>query len=212
VDRDYLHVYDAAAPELGVRRVWGQPHLSSTLGTLTLFTSSGGHLYIGNVDLSAGFKLLTFDGSTCVDDDDDGNVLNGDDYVACDAFVTVSDDGFGNPRNAYAWSMAELDGHVFVGTFDLGLLDDGFPRGSAELWMSDAAEEHWQQVALPASFGPMNYGVRTMAAANRQLFLGTASNMVAPDLTVPGVTTFASPGTEVWSIRDGAILPPGDRR
>lgn len=92
---------------------------STNIGVLKLFVSKG-LPFVGNVDLGRGFTLLTYDGS---------------------AFNMITDNGFFNRDNAYAWSMAEINGRVFVGTFnkDFFSLDPGtpLPRGSSELWYSD---------------------------------------------------------------------------
>lgn len=171
---DYLRVYDGTT----LSPVAGLPTLTSptNIGVLKLFASSKGLLYIGSVDF-AGFNLQTMDKSG--------------------VFSTVTATGFANSSNAYAWSMAELNGRTFVGTFNTGFLSQ-LPRGSAELWYSDDSI-NWQQMALPVDFGFWNYGIRTMTFANKQLYLGTASNVVAPDLITQPVPL--SPGAEVWSIK-----------
>jgi len=38
-----------------------------------------------------------------------------------------------------------------------------------------------KKMALPTDFGLMNYGIRSLEIGNGQIFLGTASNMLAPD-------------------------------
>jgi hypothetical protein len=147
------------------------------MGTLKLFVSSKGVLYIGNVDLNLGFLLQSYDGMN---------------------FKTIAHDGFGNSQNAYAWSMAEINGRVFVGTFnqDMSFTSDALPRGVAELWYSDDSI-NWQQMAMPLDRGLWNYGIRTMEVGNKLLFLGSASNMVAPDLITQPFPL--SPGAEVWT-------------
>lgn len=114
--------------------------------------------------------------------------------------------------------MAEINGRVFVGTFnkDFFSLDPGtpLPRGSSELWYSDNVALSnptgtWQQMALPLDWGLWNYGIRTMEVGDKKLFLGTASNMVAPDLTLISTLIPLSPGTEVWTIRNTAVAPTG---
>ena len=59
-------------------------------------------------------------------------------------------------------------------------------------------------MALPLDFGFWNYGIRTMTLANKQLYLGTASNIVAPDLITQPVPL--SPGAEVWSIKSSTAI------
>jgi hypothetical protein len=184
----YLYEYDGTgAPQ----RVPGQPFLDpqTNMGNLKLFTSSNGLLYAGNVDLDVGFYLQVYN-------PEDGQ------------FREISDNGFFNSRNAYAWSMAEINGRMFVGTFNQDFLTN-LPRGGAELWYSDDSV-HWQQMALPLDWGPWNYGIRTMEVGNKMLFLGAASNMAAPDLITRPVPL--SPGTEVWTIRSTVVAPTGKKK
>ena len=139
------------------------------------------------MDLLNGFYLQTYDGSD---------------------FNTITDNGFFNSSNAYDWSMAEINGRIFLGTFDDNFLTS-LPRGSAELWYSDDGE-NWQQMALPLDWGLWNYGIRVMDVGNRMLFLGSASNMIAPDLISQPIPL--SPGAEVWTIRDTVVAPTGKGR
>lgn len=177
---DYLHVYDgtqvSAVPNLP------PPSSSNGAGVLKLFPSAKGVLLVGTVDFAKGFGLYTLDTA--------GN------------FGIVTSSGFGDPMaplnlNAYPWSIAEINGRTFLGTFNTGIFNR-LPRGSAELWYSDDLS-NWQQMALPLDFGYWNYGIRTMVTANKQLYLGTASAIVAPDLVAEPIPL--TPGTEVWSIR-----------
>ena len=185
---DYLHVYDGTqvspVPNLPL------PGSPSGAGVLKLFPSTKGVLLVGTVDFARGFGLYTLD--------------------ALGNFGIVTSSGFGDPAaplnlNAYPWSIAEIGGRTFVGTFNTGIFNK-LPRGSAELWQSDDLAS-WQQVALPLDFGYWNYGIRTMTTANKQLYLGTASTIVAPD-GVSGPLTL-TPGLEVWSIRSNAASPGG---
>lgn|GEM_PF-3645346 len=87
-------------------------YLATSLGTPTLFTTPTGVLSVGTIELEHGFTLpTTTDGESC-------------------SLGTA--DGFGQPRTGYAWSMAALNGRVFVGTFstDFG---NGLRRGPAAL-------------------------------------------------------------------------------
>lgn len=178
----YLYTYDGTGSPAEVANV---PAIASPshIGVLKLFVSSQGKLYVGNVDLLKGFALHTL-------------------AEPGGPFTPITLNGFGDPDvannpNAYAWSMAEIDGRVFLGTFNTSFFGN-LPRGSAELWYSDD-ETSWTQMALPLDFGFWNYGIRGMVVANRQLFLGTASAIVAPDLIEQ--TTPVSAGLEIWSIR-----------
>jgi hypothetical protein len=184
---DYLWVYNTSGV---LSRVNGQPNLNGSgtnIGVLKLFATSTGLLYVGTVDFGTGFNLQQYNATTGV-------------------FTTVTDNGFFNSNNAYAWSMNEINGRVFLGSFNADFLT-ALPRGSAELWYSDD-NINWQQMALPLDWGLWNYGIRTMEIGNKQLFLGSASNIVAPDVTFPpGSPTPLSPGTEVWTIRTNTVAP-----
>lgn len=184
----YLYQYEGSGT---VELVPNQPFLNpqTNMGNLKLFTSSKGLLYVGNLDLDKGFYLQVYD-------PEDGS------------FREITDNGFFNEYNAYAWSMAEINGRVFVGTFNQDFLTN-LPRGEAELWYSDDSV-NWQQMALPLDWGPWNYGIRTMEVGNKMLFLGAASNMVAPDLITKPVPL--SPGTEVWTIRSTVVAPTGKKK
>ena len=184
----YLYKYTGSGtPQV----VLGQPFLNpqTNMGNLKLFTSSKGLLYVGNVDLDVGFYLQVYNPATKV-------------------FTKITDNGFFNGNNAYAWSMAEINGRMFVGTFNQDFLST-LPRGEAELWYSDDSS-NWQQMALPLDWGLWNYGIRTMEVGNKMLFLGAASNMAAPDLITKPVPL--SPGTEVWTIRSTAVAPTGKQK
>ena len=172
---NYLYSYDGlsavAAP------VDAQPALpQSSVGVIKLFVASNGLLYIGNTDLTLGFSLLTYDGTN---------------------FNSVTLDGFGDSNNAYSWSMAEYNGRLYLGTFNQGFTSN-ISTASAQLWYSDNKVD-WKKAALPKNFGPLNYGIRNLEVGNNQLFLGTASNMLAPDV-VSDFDLF-QPGAEVWTLR-----------
>jgi hypothetical protein len=184
----YLYKYTGTGtPQV----VLGQPFLNpqTNMGNLKLFTSSKGLLYVGNVDLDVGFYLQVYN-------------------PANSQFREISDNGFFNENNAYAWSMAEINGRMFVGTFNQDFLSN-LPRGEAELWYSDDSI-NWQQMALPLDWGLWNYGIRTMEVGNKMLFLGSATNMIAPDLITKPVPL--SPGTEVWTIRSTVVAPTGKQK
>lgn len=170
---NYLYSYDGTSAVL----VAGQPSLpNSTVGVIKLFASSNGLLYVGNTDLTMGFSLYSYDGTN---------------------FNSITLDGFGNANNAYAWSMADFNGRLYLGTFNQDFTSDP-TVASAQLWYLEG-QVGWQKAPLPKDFGPYNYGIRNMEIGNNQLFLGTASNMLAPD-AIPGFDSF-KPGTEVWTIR-----------
>jgi hypothetical protein len=45
-----------------------------------------------------------------------GTIASASDRQYCPEFTMISDDGFGDPQNNYAWSIAEFKGDVYVGT------------------------------------------------------------------------------------------------
>lgn len=171
----YLYSYDSASG-MAVP-VPAQPSLpDSNVGVIKLYAGSDGLLYIGNTDLNLGFSLMTFDGTN---------------------FRPITFDGFGDPNNAYAWSMAEFNGRLYLGTFNQNFSIIQV-NPSAQLWYTDNRVD-WVKATLPKDFGPTNYGIRTLEPGGNQLFLGTASNMLAPN-GLPGFEWY-QPGTEVWSLR-----------
>jgi len=189
VGDDYLWYLDGSTGLVQI--VPDLPPVNLTaLGVLKLFLNSRNQLFVALFDIESGFTLLRFDGDT--------NSLPG-------SWEVVSNNGFFNPNNAYVWSMAEMNGRTFIGTFN----QDFFvtvPRGSSELWYSDDGA-NWQMMALPLDWGLWNYGIREMEVANKMMFLGSASNMIAPDLTALGGGTYLSPGAEVWTIREPIVAP-----
>jgi len=44
------------------------------------------------------------------------SVVSADEVLTCPEFVMISEGGFGDPQNNYAWSVAEFNGDVYVGT------------------------------------------------------------------------------------------------
>ncbi|MEN9728348.1 MAG: hypothetical protein RL434_2714, partial [Pseudomonadota bacterium] len=188
VNNEYLWVWNgstmAVAPNL--------PSVpATTFGVLELFKNSKGQLFAGLLDLTDGFTLVMRD------------PVNG-------WQPPITNDGFGNANNAYAWSMAEVNGRTFLGTFNKDFFVT-LPRGSSELWYTDNGQD-WQQHALPLNWGLWNYGIRTLEFANKMLYLGTASNVVAPDLQLLPDGSVLSPGTEVWSIRATAVSGSGSKK
>ena len=66
-------------------------------------------------------------------------------------------------------------------------------------------------MALPLQFGLWNYGIHTMEVGSGRLFLGSASNMIAPDLVPKDAPSWLrkllTPGAEVWTIRTKDAAP-----
>lgn len=190
---NYLWTYNGSSlsPFAGIPTTTSSPGPlnSSTLGVLKLFAASNGQLYVGLLDLTNGFTLITCTPADCRA----GN------------WTTVTDNGFGNRYNAYAWSMQQVNGRTFLGTFNQDFFVT-LPRGASELWYTDDGV-NWQQQALPLDWGLWNYGIRNMEVGNNQLFLGTASNLVAPDSVLNTDGRLLTPGAEVWSIKSSIVAP-----
>lgn len=190
---NYLWTYNGSTlvPFAGIPTTTSSPGPinASTLGVLKLFASSNGQLYVGLLDLTQGFTLITCNPADCRA----GN------------WTTVTGNGFGNTNNAYAWSMQQVNGRTFLGTFNKDFFT-ALPRGSSELWYTDDGV-NWQQQALPVDWGLWNYGIRNMEVGNSQLFLGTASNVVAPDRVLNVDGSVLTPGAEVWNIKSSIVAP-----
>ncbi len=172
----YLYSYDGTGLPALVD---GQPLLApSNMGVIKLFPSTSQDLlFIGNVDFDLGFSLYSYDGST---------------------FTNITESGLGDSDNAYDWSMAEANGRIFLGTFNQSL-------GIANLYYADEPST-WTQMDLPDGWGTLNYGIRDMLVANGMLYLGSASNIVAPDV-LSYWSRETKPGTEVWEVPLPVVAP-----
>ncbi len=186
-------------------------HVNTGTGTVTDVTPTGmktnnagvtklyasqvdGKLYMGTANFEDGFEMWSYDGTT---------------------WNAITQDGLGNEHNIYAWSMADFDDQLLMGTFTL--------PGKPELWAHTSTTD-WEQVALPGyleGWGLWDYGIRNMEVGDGRLFLGTASNLLAPDadqliseltrlvgqtpglssclLDCPMLHRLIGPGTEVWA-------------
>ena len=106
--------------------------------------------------------------------------------------------GFGNPFNNYTWSMQEFNKQLFVGTMDWSyLLGQAFPDlltnagvnlgnislpdpstfFGADLWRFKSGNSAATPQNINGVGNYLNYGIRTMAADSRALYLGTANPM-----------------------------------
>jgi len=82
-------------------------------------------------------------------------------------WVKVVDNGFGNSRNSYAWSMETFKGELYVGALNL--------YGGAEIWYSNSgAPNSWQQ-AYKALFS-RNSGARCLYSDNELVLYACTSN------------------------------------
>jgi hypothetical protein len=192
----YLWEYDSAIDSLQV--VPALPDAPTASSVFKLFVSESNELYVGLVDFVDGFDLLGYKPSRV------------------DSWRTISTSGFGESANRYVWSMEEFDNKLYMGTFNSELLTNAVPRGSAELWASSDDGQSWQQQSLPLRWSLLNYGIRTMAVGDGQLFLGSASHMLAPDLIteapgiLPGILDLGA-GAEVWRSKRSVTRAPRER-
>lgn len=182
----YLFEYDGVG---AAHVVEGLPDANGGSSVFKLFASQSGELYVGLVDFTNGFNLHAFKPDRS------------------QPWRTISETGFENASNVYVWSMAELNGIIYLGTFSTDMLNpDTLPRGSAELWSSDSQGITWNQQPTPLGFSPLNYGIRTMEVGDGHLYMGTASNMLAPDIIEnfpnwPNIFGVGA-GAQVWRLGD----------
>ncbi len=142
----------------------------SNMGVAKLYAFDG-KLMVGTANFVEGFTLLVYDG---------------------ESWQLISADGFGNRYNTYTWAMADNNGLLYMGTFTSdflsGLSGGGistmdFNFSQPELWAS-ANGTDWFQLNLPSvdcGWGMWDYGIRNMEIGNNWLFIGSASNLFAPD-------------------------------
>jgi hypothetical protein len=105
--------------------------------------------------------------------------------------------------NTYAWSMVEYQNQLYVGTFNgLYRLISDVGMG-CQLWRTSDGKD-WNKVNLPNGltgqskdgFGESeNYGIRKMVVYNKELYVGTAANIVH------------NKGCEIWKF-DGIQWTP----
>lgn len=183
----YLYTFDENE---GVSVVPDLPNANGGSSVFKLFVSSDRELYVGIIDFNDGFNLHALKPSREI------------------PWRAITENGFGNSSNIYAWSMAELKGEIFLGTFNGDILNpEVLPRGSAELWSSRNDGFSWRQKPTPLNFSPLNYGFRTMEVGQGNLYLGSASHILAPDViseipNLPGVFNIGA-GAQVWEYGSG---------
>lgn len=186
LSNSYLYEFDGTGPAQVVENL---PNANGGSSVFKLFASQSGELYVGLVDFNNGFNLYAFKPGRET------------------PWRIISEDGFENSANVYVWSMAELNGKIILGTFNTDMLSSNtLPRGSAELWSSADDGHSWQQQATPLGFSALNYGIRTMEVGDGHLYLGTASNMLAPDViselpNLPNVFNIGA-GAQIWRLGD----------
>lgn len=173
------------------------------------------------------------------------NFINGFEFYSMKdgEWTTITTDGFGNENNTYTWSMVDYNDKLYMATFtapDLDLVSDGVDSSiidflglisKPELWVLDG--EEWVTTELPGyleGWGIWDYGIRNMEVGNDTLFLGTASNLFAPNgdefmnmllaTLSPGmdfstwtgqysdlINRVIGPGTEIWAATEASSVP-----
>ncbi len=133
------------------------------------------------------------------------NFFDGFTFLAYDGVMwkIISVDGLGNEKNTYVWSIAEFENIAYMATFNSDFLGDAsigdlgdidlseidpsllinFVSAKPEMFYSTDGL-NWEQIPLPSlleGWGIWNYGIRNMEVGGDKLFLGTASNLFAPD-------------------------------
>ncbi len=108
----------------------------------------------------------------------------------------INEEGFGDPSNKYAFSMASFKGDLYVGTLNVKSLPGMFSffagtsgkrtTNGAEIWRREG--DGWTRVVDGGLDNPRNMGVRKLYAAGDYLY---------------GVTNNHDDGMEVWRTRDG---------
>jgi len=189
-------------------------------------------------------KLYSFDDTLYMGS---ANFVDGFEFwsMTGDEWTNITTDGFGNENNTYTWSMADYNDMLYMASFtqpdwDLASADIDSDIASLlsmvtkpELWVLDGDE--WVSTKLPGfieGWGIWDYGIRNMEVGNDTLFLGTASNLFAPDgdemiimilqslLDDPNIcltewielhsdlfNRLIGPGTEIWAAKDSSTNP-----
>ncbi|UCD14141.1 MAG: hypothetical protein JSW60_01625 [Thermoplasmatales archaeon] len=105
--------------------------------------------------------------------------------------------------NTYVWSMKVFQNQLYAGTFNSRYRFIFNAGMGCQLWRTSCGR-NWSKVSLPTGrygvyqdgFGePENYGTRTMAVYNNELYVGTASNLIL------------NKGCEIWKY-DGVNWMP----
>jgi hypothetical protein len=139
----------------------------SNVGVMKLVEYAG-RLYLGTVNYSEGFTLLS--SAT---------------PWKPDSWTVLTTNGFGNSDNAYFWSAVVVDNMLLAGTFNSGITGGALPLlpmdGRAHiLYTRDGV--HFDTL-IDDGFGvPFTYGIRCMVVSGDQLLVGTATNTLIPDL------------------------------
>lgn len=157
-----------------------------------------------------GCDVLRFDG------DDNWELVIGDpeENTVFDDRVGDRGAGFDNPSNTYAWRMEVFDNTLFVGTFDGAGISEGARNlfgtlldetlgereslrdqaycgiasenaSGGDLWATEDGAR-WIPYSLDGFQDSHNYGIRSLIATDRDLFVGTANPFY---------------GTEIWKKR-----------
>lgn len=147
------------------------------IGVMALMPFNG-QLYLGTVNYLNGFTLVR---TPTPDVPASWQVITKNGFQSEVPGVTTAD-------NAYSWSMVEMNGTLFLGTFNHGITGGIYAPlpipmdGRAQLFSSTNGAD-WN-LLVPDGFGsPFTYGFRTLVAgSDGRLYIGTASHFMLPDM------------------------------
>lgn len=99
--------------------------------------------------------------------------------------------------NTYCWRLEVFKDHLYAGTFNSRYKFYSKSGVGCQLWRTKDGKE-WEKIELPNGDGfgeKENYGIRTMAVYNNELYIGTAANVMLNN------------GCEIWK-HDGVDWTP----
>jgi hypothetical protein len=124
--------------------------------------------------------------------------------------------GFGNEWNNYCWTMAIYDNHLYVGTMDYSWIvmedeedvrDNEYYRKSvygSDLWRFESSSIPAMPVSIDGMQNGLNYGVRSVVADDRYLYIGTGNQA---NLSEAGGWELIKLTTKSDGIDDPALIP-----
>jgi len=127
---------------------------------------------------------------------------NGNDWekVVDRGFRDFLSDSEQNVHNTYAWSVCIYKDQLYIGTFNTNSVFS-MDNSGCQLWRSSEGI-NWEKVSFPGGNGfgePENYGVRSMAVYQDDLYIATATDAYQPNgLNVQGCEIWKFDG-ENWT-------------
>ena len=109
--------------------------------------------------------------------------------------------GFGNHGNEYTWTLAEFDGHLFIGTYDASIRQgpDAKPEVGADLWRLDSSDTPAVNENYTGLGDRNNYGIRILQPLDDGS--GLIAGMANPFNLAPGS------GWELRLLKEGSPKP-----